>query len=129
MSRYRAKRPFATSKLKAPFLRSIAEIPEKVAAGEFPFTRPFLASGEFSLDFTSPVTFFVGENGTSKSKQLEAVAGLCGFNPQGRSRGNNYRQWRRRRCPWPRARHAPGLAAQGVERLLLPGGELLQFCH
>ena len=91
MSRYRAKRPFAKSKLKAPFLRSFADIPEKVAAGEFPFTLPFLKGGDFSLEFASPVTFFVGENGSGKSTLLEAIAELCGFNSQGGSRDNYYR--------------------------------------
>jgi predicted ATPase len=91
MSRYRAKRPFAKSSLKAPFLKSIAEIPEKVAPGEFPFTLPFLKGGDFSLEFTGPVTFFVGENGTGKSTLLEAIAELCGFNPQGGSRDHHYR--------------------------------------
>jgi predicted ATPase len=107
MSRYRAKRPFATSRLKAPFLRSIAEIPEKVAAGEFPFTLPFLKGGDFSLEFQSPVTFFVGENGTGKSTLLEAIAELCGFNPQGGSRDNYYR-------------HGDGADAHGLAAALRP---------
>jgi predicted ATPase len=107
MSRYRAKRPFAKSRLQAPFLRSIAEIPEKVAAGEFPFTLPFLKGGDFSLEFASPVTFFVGENGTGKSTLLEAVAELCGFNPQGGSRDNYYR-------------HGDGADAHGLASALRP---------
>lgn len=41
------------------------------------------------LEFTSPVTFFVGENGSGKSTMLEALAIACGFNPEGGSR--NYR--------------------------------------
>ncbi len=42
-----------------------------------------------SIDFSSPVTFFVGENGTGKSTLLEAVAVACGFNPEGGTK--NYR--------------------------------------
>lgn len=38
------------------------------------------------LSFHSPVTFFVGENGTGKSTLLEAMAIACGFNPEGGSR-------------------------------------------
>ena len=38
------------------------------------------------LDFTSDVTFFVGENGTGKSTLLEAIAVACGFNPEGGTR-------------------------------------------
>ncbi len=36
--------------------------------------------------FESPVTFFVGENGTGKSTLLEAIALCCGFNPEGGSK-------------------------------------------
>ena len=35
------------------------------------------------LDFTGPVTFFVGENGTGKSTLIEAIAAAMGFNPEG----------------------------------------------
>ena len=38
------------------------------------------------LNFSSPVTFFVGENGTGKSTLLEAIAVEYGFNPEGGSR-------------------------------------------
>jgi predicted ATPase len=91
MSRYRAKRPFATSSLTAPFLRRLATLSDKIVAGQFPFTLPFLASGELSLDLAKPVTIFVGENGTGKSTLIEAIAQQSGFNPQGGSRDNHYR--------------------------------------
>ncbi len=38
------------------------------------------------LNFTAPVTFFVGENGTGKSTLLEAIAVAMGFNAEGGSR-------------------------------------------
>ena len=38
------------------------------------------------LEFTKPITFLVGENGTGKSTLLEAVAAAWGFNPEGGSR-------------------------------------------
>lgn len=41
------------------------------------------------IEFTSSITFFVGENGSGKSTVLEAIAIACGFNPEGGSR--NYR--------------------------------------
>jgi len=39
----------------------------------FPWTVPVVASLE-SLEFTAPVTFFVGENGSGKSTVLEGIA-------------------------------------------------------
>lgn len=35
------------------------------------------------LDFSNPITFFVGENGSGKSTLLEAIAVAHGFNPEG----------------------------------------------
>lgn len=40
-------------------------------------------SGLERLDFTNPITFFVGENGSGKSTLLEAIAVSHGFNPEG----------------------------------------------
>ena len=42
------------------------------------------------LSFSSPVTFFVGENGTGKSTLLEAIAVAYGFNPEGGSRNFSF---------------------------------------
>ena len=39
-----------------------------------------------TLDFSAPVTFFVGENGTGKSTLLEAIAVAYGFNAEGGTR-------------------------------------------
>ena len=47
-------------------------------------------SGLDSLEFTQPVTFFVGENGSGKSTLLEAVAVTYGFNPEGGTRNYNF---------------------------------------
>lgn len=38
------------------------------------------------LDFSNPITFFVGENGSGKSTLLEAIAVAHGFNPEGGTR-------------------------------------------
>jgi predicted ATPase len=43
--------------------------------GEYPFSIPAIRSLE--IEFTAPVTFFVGENGTGKSTVIEAIAALC----------------------------------------------------
>lgn len=42
------------------------------------------------LEFTRPVTFFVGENGSGKSTLLEAIAVAYGFNPEGGTRNYNF---------------------------------------
>ncbi len=90
MSRYRSTRPDPRSKLTAPFLLRIAAIEAKREDGRFPFTLPFMRCGGFALDFTHPVTFLVGENGTGKSSLLEAIARNAGFNSRGGSRDNAY---------------------------------------
>ena len=40
--------------------------------------------------FTSPVTFFVGENGSGKSTILEAIAVAYGFNPEGGTKNYSF---------------------------------------
>ena len=47
-------------------------------------------SKEKCLSFKSPVTFFVGENGTGKSTLLEAIAVAYGFNAEGGSRNFSF---------------------------------------
>lgn len=42
------------------------------------------------LELSTPVTFFVGENGTGKSTLLEAIAVAAGFNAEGGSRNFNF---------------------------------------
>ncbi len=51
---------------------------------ELPVIRYLSANGR--LDFSSNVTFFVGENGTGKSTLLEAIAVAYGFNAEGGSK-------------------------------------------
>ena len=43
-----------------------------------------------SLEFTSPITFFVGENCSGKFTLLEAIAIAAGFNPEGGSRNYHF---------------------------------------
>jgi predicted ATPase len=64
--------------VSVPYLQEVRFLPERVPDAEaFPFTLPFLR--DLTLELRSPVTFFVGENGTGKSTLLEAIAVLCRF--------------------------------------------------
>lgn len=83
------------SSLGAPYLRNIRCGAEQMEAAEFPFNIPAFQQG-IALDLTTPVTFFVGENGSGKSTLLEALAEICGFNPEGGSR-DHYREAREER--------------------------------
>lgn len=59
-------------------LRSIARKPNpERLANQFPFNLPLLQSLE-QIEFTQPVTFLVGENGSGKSTILEALACAIG---------------------------------------------------
>lgn len=56
---------------------------------EYPYNIPSIAAFQ-EIEFTRPVTFFVGENGMGKSTLIEALAVLSGFNPEGGSRNFNF---------------------------------------
>ena len=71
-------------------LKSITLCPEKYPTREhYPFTLPiFHQTKHLSLD--TPVTFFVGENGTGKSTLLEALAHACDIHIWRVSEGPRY---------------------------------------
>lgn len=72
----------------APYLRSIASIPDQFDRPNHPFNvRSF--TGGINLEFRTNVTFLVGENGSGKSTLLEAIAEICGFNPEGGNRNHS----------------------------------------
>jgi predicted ATPase len=79
-----AKKP--ASVLKAPFLKRLTLLPERLQADQHPFNLPILAGGALALDFDRAITFFVGDNGTGKSTLLEAIARQCGFSVLGGGR-------------------------------------------
>jgi predicted ATPase len=54
------------------------------AAPAFPLSLPFVA--QLNLSFPTPVTFFVGENGSGKSTVIEAIAELSGLRVAGGGR-------------------------------------------
>lgn len=73
----------------SPFLTQVEVNDLRVQPGVYPFTLPILADG-LSLEFTTPVTFFVGENGSGKSSILEALAWSTGFGLHGGSRDHQF---------------------------------------
>ena len=55
----------------------------------YPFNLPAVRNLD-RLVLHPAVTFLVGENGTGKSTLLEAIAVVCGFNPEGGTRNFNF---------------------------------------
>lgn len=75
------------TRLSAPFLKRVWLDPEKVdQADVYPFCLPIFRNG-FELDFTTPITTIVGENGTGKSTILEGIAALAGYDEAGGGKG------------------------------------------
>ena len=72
-----------------PFLTSIRSLNNFPKENKYPFNIPAFSEG-INLQFSSNVTFFVGENGSGKSTLLEAIAGNCGFNVSGGNRNHHY---------------------------------------
>lgn len=59
------------------WLRSIQAHETEPASNRFPFSIPVIKSLS-ALEFSAPVTFFIGENGCGKSTLLEAIAIAAG---------------------------------------------------
>lgn len=55
----------------------------------FPFSLP-LFGNETTIEFKTPITFIVGENGSGKSTFLEGLASVVGFNSMGGNANHNY---------------------------------------
>lgn len=75
---------FTTMNEPVPYLIGVSLRPERVQSAEYPFHLPLIRS--LDLQFTRPVTYFVGENGTGKSTVMEALAALCRLPVSGGSR-------------------------------------------
>ncbi|MBZ9741896.1 MULTISPECIES: AAA family ATPase [unclassified Mesorhizobium] len=76
------------TRLKAPYLKRILLDPERVADREkYPWNLPLFRGREFELEFTTPITIIVGENGTGKSTLLEAIGALAGYDEAGGGKG------------------------------------------
>ena len=57
---------------------------------QYPFCLPIIKNLK-NIEFPTPVTFFVGENGTGKSTILEAIANKAGFGAEGGSKNINFK--------------------------------------
>jgi len=70
--------------LPPPYLKRVwideDQIPDRDA---YPFCLPMFREPNFELEFDTPVTIIVGENGTGKSTLLEGIAVLAGFDEAG----------------------------------------------
>nr|WP_290428499.1 AAA family ATPase [Defluviimonas salinarum] len=68
-------------------MKRVTVIAEKYDPGQgYPFDLPWL-DADFALDFTTPVTVLVGENGTGKSTLIEALAAMAGYDEAGGGKG------------------------------------------
>ena len=65
------------SETALPLREMRIERPERGWPAGYPFTLPLVRSAP-EIEFTAPVTFFVGENGSGKSTLLEALACAIG---------------------------------------------------
>jgi predicted ATPase len=118
MSRFKRRRPNPASALPgSPFLTRISLNLERVERGRYPFTVPWLVD-DFAMQFPTPVTFLVGENGTGKSTLLEAIAWAVGFSARG---GNTERSFTEGADG-----HALGRALQLAWRQRVSGGFYLR---
>ncbi|TIQ24889.1 MAG: ATP-binding protein, partial [Mesorhizobium sp.] len=76
------------TRLNAPYLKRIMIEPSRVADWEkYPWNLPIFRSHDFELEFTTPITIIVGENGTGKSTLLEAIGALAGYDEAGGGKG------------------------------------------
>jgi predicted ATPase len=74
--------------LPAPFLKRISLKPTVAALRkDYPFSLPWLRDDAWTLDFTTPVTILMGENGVGKSTLVEAIAALTGYDEAGGGKG------------------------------------------
>ena len=72
------------TRLPSPFLRNLRLRDDLDAApAAYPYTLPWLQDPEFELDFTTPITIIVGENGVGKSTLIEAIAAIAGYDEAG----------------------------------------------
>ncbi len=77
-----------STKLPSPFLKQVVLRPNGLDGKEgYPFNLPWLRDDSFELQFTTPITIIVGENGTGKSTFIEAIAAISGYDEAGGGKG------------------------------------------
>jgi len=81
-----AMRKTKSTSLPAPYLKRLWVREDARLTDDYPFNLPWFDT-DFSLDFSTPVTIIVGENGTGKSTLIEAIAALCGYDEAGGGKG------------------------------------------
>jgi predicted ATPase len=69
---------------RVPYLLGASIQEERIGSRDYPFNLPLVRG--LDVRFESPVTFFVGENGTGKSTVIEALAAVCGLPVSGGGR-------------------------------------------
>jgi len=66
------------SRDRVPYLKRVELMEDRVPDRTvYPFHLPVFE--RLSLEFSTPLTLFMGENGSGKTTLLEAIAGLCGL--------------------------------------------------
>jgi predicted ATPase len=74
--------------LRAPFLKRVSLKPTAAdMRNSYPFSLPWLRDDDWALEFTTPVTILMGENGVGKSTLVEAIASLAGYDEAGGGKG------------------------------------------
>lgn len=74
--------------LPAPYLRRVWLDPKRIDdKTRYPFCIPLFKDDEFEIEFTAPITIFVGENGVGKSTIIEGIAALAGYDDSGGGKG------------------------------------------
>ena len=77
-------RSYRHTSLPPPYLKRVWIDEERIPDREaYPFCLPMFREPNFELEFETPVTIIVGENGTGKSTLLEGIAALAGFDEAG----------------------------------------------